>query len=164
MKQTVLRYGLWSGLVICLLFLASFLIFHDTNFEAQEVFGYTSIILSLLFVFFGMRHYRDKVNNGVLSFGRGMKVGTLIVLIPSLIFGLFNILYVIVINPGFYKRYMEHMKETMPAAEYQVAAKEMEMWANPMFSFAIMAVTVFMIGMIVTVISSLILRRRAASY
>ncbi|HYE56844.1 MAG TPA: DUF4199 domain-containing protein [Chitinophagaceae bacterium] len=167
MKKTVLRYGLLASVTVVGLFVFGFTVLRKMGYESQEVYGYTSMVLALLFVFFGIRHYRDKVNNGVLSFGKGMKVGTLIVLIPALAFGIFDVLYVLVFNPEFFDQYMEHqlksMKETMSAAEFEVAAKQLavqqEMFSNPLITFTVMFLTVFMIGIIVTVISSLILRR-----
>lgn len=170
MKRTVLRYGLFSGLAILALFLLEFLLFSKDNYSAREVFGYTSIVLSTVFVFFGIRHYRDKVNGGQLSFGRGMKVGVLIILIPSLVFGLFNLVYVEVINPGFMDEYYQYqlgkMQQTMSPTEFQAARSkiesEKEMFSNPVFSSAVMFFTVFVIGVIITVISSLVLRRNVA--
>lgn len=167
MKRTVLRFGLISSIVIIALFLLEFLIYHDSNYAAQEVFGYASMVLSMLFVFFGIKHYRDKENGGRLTFGQGMKVGVLIVVIPALAFGLFDILYVTVINPHFMENYYNHyvaqMQQSMPAAEFAKARSEMDaqmaMFSNPVMSGLVMAVTVFMIGLIVAVISSLVLRR-----
>ncbi|HYC29830.1 MAG TPA: DUF4199 domain-containing protein [Chitinophagaceae bacterium] len=170
MKRTILRYGLISSLIIVILFLLEFFIFRSApNYDVQEIFGYTSMIVSMLLVFFGIKHYRDKENNGRLTFGRGMKVGVLIVLIPSVAFGIFNLLYVTVINPGFmksyYQFYLAKMQQSMPAAEFVKAKAELDaqmaMFSNPIISSLVMAVTVFLIGLIITVISSLILRRNA---
>ncbi len=52
MKNTVLRYGIWSAFSIFILFLISSLALKDLNFDTQEIYGYVSIIVSLLFVFF----------------------------------------------------------------------------------------------------------------
>lgn len=169
MKKTVLRYGMLSALTIVVLFTLSWLIYHDSNFEAQEVFGYASMVLSLLFVFFGIKHYRDKENGGQLSFGQGMKVGLLIVLIPALIFGVFDIIYTTFMNSGFMERYytaeVAKMQQTMSASEFQAAKatldSQKEFFSNPLVAAGVMFLTVFIIGVIITVISSLILKRNA---
>ena len=171
MKSTVLRYGIISSIVIVALFLLEFVIFHDSNYDVQEVFGYASMIISMLFVFFGIKHYRDKQNAGRLTFGQGMKAGVLIVLIPALVLGLFDVLYVTVINPHFmenyYGHYIQQMQQTMPAADFAKAKAKMDaqmaFFSNPVMNGLVMAVTVFMIGLIVTVISSLILRRNSTA-
>ena len=40
-----------------------------------DVLGYTSILLSALFVFFGIRSYRENAGEGRMTFGRGLAVG-----------------------------------------------------------------------------------------
>jgi len=47
------------------------------------VIGYTSIVLSALMVFFGVRSYRARAADGRLSFGRALAVGTLIAVVAS---------------------------------------------------------------------------------
>lgn len=167
MKKTVLRYGLYSAITIVVLFVLGWMVFDKNDLSKQEIFGYTSMVLSMLPVFFGIKHYRDKQNGGSLTFGKAMKVGLLIVLIPSLIFGVFDVIYVLFLEPGFMEKYysmeLSRMQRTMTASEFQTAKASMEMqkeiFSNPVFQFLIMFLTVFVIGVIVTVISGLVLRR-----
>ena len=50
--------------------LAAFLFDTDPpNYGAQEVVGYASIILSTVFVYLGIKRFRDKELNGIISFG-----------------------------------------------------------------------------------------------
>src|SRR5215212_2580724 len=106
MKRTILRYGLLSGVVMIVLFVLEFLIFRNApDYDVQEVFGWAAMIISLVFVFFGIKHIRDKENGGRLTFGQGMKAGILIVLIASLALAIYNFVYVTVINPGFIEDY-----------------------------------------------------------
>lgn len=171
MKKTILRYGMYSAITIVALFLVSFIAFSGASYSVQEVLGYTSMIIAQLFVFFGIKHYRDQQNGGLLSFTQGMKVGVLIVLIPSLIFGIFDVLYVQVINPEFmekyYQDYLSQLRQSLPPAEFEQQRAAMEsqraIFSNPAFNFLIMFFTVFVIGVIVTVISSLVLKRGAGA-
>jgi hypothetical protein len=170
MKQTILRYGLYSAVFIILFFLGTWMIFgsDEQNFTLQEVLGYAGMILALCFVFFGIRHYRNQVNGGNLSFSEGMKLGLMISLIPALAFGVFDVFYVLYLNPEFMEQYYGHMQQQMQqkmsSADYQAWLKNMEsekeMFNNPAFQFLIMALTVFIIGVIITVISTLILKRK----
>ena len=91
-------------------------------------------------------------------------------LIPAVAFGLFDILYTEVINPTwkdeYYSTYIENLKKSVSADKLDAAIKkaerEKEMFANPAFQFLLMGGTVFIIGFIVTIISSLTLRRSKA--
>ena len=106
MKPTVFRYGLYS--VIALVAISAidlFVVAKYASYQLQEISGYLTMLLSMIFVFLGIRHYRDQYNNGQLSFGQGLKIGLLIVIIPSVAFGLFDLLYTRVINPDWFETY-----------------------------------------------------------
>lgn len=168
MKSTTLRYGLLaSAFIIVIGFFNCFVLAKNADYKTAEIVGYLTIVLSMIFVFFGVRHYRDKVNNGKLSFGQGLKLGLLIALIPAIFFGLFNVLYVEVIDPGwqdeYYRHYVENVKATASADELPSKLndleKQKEFFSNPVMTFLVMTATVLVIGVIVAIISSLALRR-----
>jgi len=168
MKPTIFRYGLYGAFLALILGIIQFIIFPKCNYQIQEVIGYLTILLAMVFVFTGIRHYRNHINNGALSFGQGLKVGTLIVLIPSVFFGLFDILYAKVLNPSwandYYNHYAEEIRKNTAPEKVQPALdklqSQMEMFNNPVMQFIIMFATVFVIGFIVTIISSLSLMRK----
>ena len=167
MKSTVLRYGIYATLTLLIIAWGAFFLLKNANRGLQETAGYLSMLLAMIFIFLGIRYYRDRENGGHLTFGQGLKVGVLIVLIPAVAFGLFDILYTEVLDPtwkeNYYAEYIENLRQTVSAdklqAAIQKAEKEKEMFSNPIFHFLIMGGTVFIIGFIVTIISSLALRR-----
>lgn len=160
MKAIIFRYGLLASLSIVVLGAL------HIAFVQTEWAGYLTMLLSMIFVFIGIRRYRDHVNGGSLSFGEGLKIGILIVLIPSVAFGLLDILYTEVINPQWMDQYYADQQAKILASgdsqeKVQAALKKMtnekEMFSNPVVQFVLMSVTVFIVGLIVTVISSLTL-------
>lgn len=168
MKQTTLRYGLYAtALLVALSAVDFFIIAKLAGPASQEIAGYLTMLLSMIFVFIGIRHYRDQVNGGTLSFVQGLKIGLLIIIIPSVCFGLFDILYTEVIHPGwmneYYTAYAERLKtSTAPdklEAALQKLKEEKEMFSNPFVQFLLMSLTVFIVGFIVTIISAITLRR-----
>jgi Protein of unknown function (DUF4199) len=169
MKQTVFRYGIFAALTIFVLSLVNFLLIaNKADYSVQEAAGYLSIFISMIFVFLGIRYFRDQVNGGALSFGLGLKTGVLIVLIPAVFFGLFNIFYTEVIDPSwldqYYNHYITEAKKTIAPEKLEVELKNLqeqkELFGNPVMQFFIMAGTVFVIGFIVTILSSLTLMRK----
>ena len=54
------------------------------GFEYGAVFGYTAIVAAFLFVFFGIKAYRDKELGGAITFGRAFAAGLLMTIISSL--------------------------------------------------------------------------------
>jgi len=167
MKSTVFRYGIYATLTIVGLSWGVYFRLKNLGQGLQEVSGYLTMLLAMIFVFLGIRHFRDKVNGGYLSFGQGLKIGVLIVLIPAVAFGLFDILYTEVLNPtwkeDYYSKYIEDLRKSVVAEKLDAAIKkaerEKEMFSNPVFQFLLMGGTVFIIGFIVSIISSLTLRR-----
>ncbi|RDY60140.1 DUF4199 domain-containing protein [Flagellimonas nanhaiensis] len=168
MKKTVLRFGLYGAITIWVLFLISLFLLDNLSFTTQEIIGYASMILSLGFVYFGIKHFRDKENEGKLSFKKALVIGILISLITALAFGILDVLYSQVLNPDFMTEYydttVEGLRNTLPPDEFKVELAKMEaekeMFSNPLFSFAIMSMTVFVIGFIISLISALILQRK----
>ena len=169
MKKTVIRYGLYS--MLCIFVLTSihfFLLMNVLSLGQQEVAGYLTIFLAMIFVFLGIRYFRDEVNGGLLSMGQGLKLGSLIVLFRAIFFGLFDVLYTRVINPNwkneYYHQSLEELKRTVPASQFAARQaeldKNMALFENPFFEFLLMAATVFIVGFIVTIISTIALRRK----
>jgi hypothetical protein len=166
MQKLILRYSAYASLTLIAIGLFNFTVLSKMSYEVQEVAGYLSIFLSMIFVFMGIKQYRDQVNGGALSFVEGLKVGTLIVLIPAIAFGLLDLVYTELINPAWKEQYYNHYLEqykSLPAAEFEKMKAQLkaqqEMFSSPGLQFLIMSMTVFVLGMIVTVISSLTLKR-----
>nr|WP_298922863.1 DUF4199 domain-containing protein [uncultured Allomuricauda sp.] len=168
MKKTITRFGLYGAITISILFLTSWFLLSDLSYSIQEVLGYVSMILSLGFVYLGIKHFRDKENQGKVSFKQALIIGILISLITALAFGFLDIFYSEVLNPDFTTQYydtaVENMRTSLSADEFEIKLAKLEsqreMFSNPLFSFALMAMTVFIIGFIITLISALILQRK----
>ncbi|MFK7812693.1 MAG: DUF4199 domain-containing protein [Maribacter sp.] len=167
MKKTVLRYGLYGAITISILFIIGWILGKKLDYSSQEIIGYASMIVSLGFVYIGIKHFRDKENNGLVSFRKALTIGVLISLITALVFGVIDIIY-LELNPDFTTEYYAHavkdMRAKLPADEFEMKLAELEsqkqLFSNPLFSFLLMALTVFIIGFIISLISALILQRK----
>lgn len=171
MKSTIIKYGIYGFITASILFLAGFLIGKQINldFSIMAVLGYASMVLSLLFVFFGIKHFRDKVNNGKVSFGKSIIIGLLISLFAAIGFGIVDYIYTTSINPNFAVEYKDYAllqlnESGLAAAELKTKTEElessMEMMSSPISLAFIMFVTVMIIGFIISLISGLILQRK----
>ncbi len=169
MKTTVYRYGLRSAITICVLFLLGWTLGKNLDFSTQEIIGYASIIVSLSFVYFGVKHFRDQVNNGEITFVQALKIGLLISLFAAVAFALLDAFYVTVINPDFANQYIEYtlgkMKLELPPDEFEtqkaILENQMEQFSNPAFAAIVMFATVMIIGLIISLLSGLLLQRKA---
>ena len=172
MKRIVIIFGLISGVISsALMFLTLPLMHNDTvNFENGYILGYTTIFLSFLLVFFGIRSYRENAG-GTITFGRGFSVGILITLISCVFYvASWEVIY-FKIMPDFADKYAAHAIGAMRekgATDAAIAAKKVEMEKmktmldNPLLNAAMTFIEPFPVGLIMTLVSAAILRRRTA--
>jgi Protein of unknown function (DUF4199) len=168
MKKTVLKFGLISAALSSAMMLATVPFIDRLGFDKGAIVGYTAIVLSFLLVFFGVRSYRA-ANGGRLSFGRGFLVGLLITLISCAGYVItWEFLYFTVMQ-DFGQKYatysIEHLKAS-GASQQAVEAhtRQMEdfkrMYDNPLMNAAMTFTEPFPIGLVVTVISAAVLRKK----
>ncbi len=168
MKHTVIKYGLYALISGFVLFGLPFFLGMGLDFDYGELIGYTSMVLSLLFVYFGIKHYRDKVNNGKVSLGKAIGIGMLIALFSAIGVAVFDYIYTSYINPDFATEYLEYsvkkMSDTLPAEEVKVKTAEltqqMKDYGSPSFMALMMFVSVMILGFIISLISGLILQKK----
>lgn len=168
MKNPILRYGLIAGGVMIILSFLPLLIWgSDIDYSKGEFIGYTSMIISLAVIFFGIRAYRDQTPDGILNFSRGLKAGTLMGLIAAGLFGIYSWILYRFVMPEFLMDYWEYSKEQIRNSEQSQAVisekiTEMENMAgvflNPEIQALVMFATVFVIAVLVALVSSFILK------
>jgi len=148
MKNTILRFGGFGFLVALVLF-ASGLYFDITT---NVAIGYATILVSLIFVFFGIKHFRDKVNNGTVTIQKAIVIGLLISLFSAIGIALADYLYTAYANPDFFAEYSAKAKAENPNA----VIPEMTSGSAAAFMFGV----VMTLGLIISLISALILQRK----
>lgn len=165
-KNTII-YGLIAGLIVSIAML--FTTCSIVDFENSMFVGYASMLIAFSLVFVGIRKYRDQYNNGVISFGKAFKIGGIIVLIASTMYvvsWLINYFYFV---PDFLEKYTNHIIATLKesgatAIEIENKRKEMtefsEMYQNPFINAMITYTEILPVGLIVTLISAFILKRK----
>jgi len=170
MKRIVIVFGLISGVISSALMFLTLPFMHSgrVNFENGYVVGYTAILLSFLLVVFGIRSYREN-NGGTISFGRAFSVGILITLISCVFYvASWEVIY-FKIMPDFADKYAAHAISDMRAkgaTDSAIAAKKVEMEKmktmlnNPLLNAAMTFIEPFPVGLVVTLISAAVLRRR----
>jgi hypothetical protein len=173
MKRVVLVFGLISGVIASAMMFLTLPLIHRgvINHKNGEVIGYTSIFLAMIVIFFGIRAYREQ-NGGTISFGRAFAVGILITLVSSLFYVVsWEILYYNFM-PDFADKYATWTADEMrekgaSAAEIEAKRKEIagykKLWDNPLINAAMTIIEPLPVGVIVTLVSAGILRRRRRS-
>ncbi len=169
MKKTVLTFGLISGAIMAAMMFATLPFVDKIGFDKGIIVGYTTMILGFMLVFAGIRSYRENVNDGYISFGRGFTVGILITLIACACYVIaWQILY-FNFMPDFLDKYASYAIEkakasgaTQQAIDAQM--QEMEsfkaMYNNPFINAAFTLLEPLPVGLVVTLISAALLRKQ----
>jgi hypothetical protein len=170
MKRIVLTFGLISGAILSAMMAATIPFVEQIGFNNGMVIGYTTMVLAFLLVFFGIRSYRENVGGGQISFLRAIGIGLLIVAIAGICYVItWEIIYHNFLT-DFGEKYAAHAIENVrnsgkPPAEIASEIEEMKRMmalynSNILFNMAITFLEPLPVGLIMTLISALILRRR----
>ena len=97
--STSIKYGLAGGILIILPFLVLL------KMDLKPLINLNTLILEgmlmFIFIYFGLREYRDKRNQGILKFWEGMTMGFMMYLIMALISAIFISSFVYLIDPDY---------------------------------------------------------------
>ncbi len=170
MGKTVLKFGLIAGAIVSVLMLIpiAFMGF-EGNMQILEILGYTSMLISLSFVFIGVKSYRDKQRDGTIGFWRALGVGVLITFVASIIYVASWMIYKNVSDVDFISVYKEHMIADIQQSgvsqqqiDFEIASMEqmMELYENPVIQILFTFMEIFPVGLLVALISAAILTRR----
>jgi hypothetical protein len=153
MKNTILKYGsygLLAGFIIFTIHLT--LGINNLDYSTNEILGYVSIFLSLSFIFFGIKHYRDHLNNGLVSFSKAIIIGVIISLLVAIGIAISDFMYTKYINPSFFNEYEQMLIDKGRKDEII----KMTSTTAALFMLALVSI----IGFIISLISALILQRK----
>jgi hypothetical protein len=168
MKKIVLTFGFLSGAVAAVMMFLTVPFADRIGFDRSVIVGYTTIVISMLFVYFGVRSYRDNVLGGRVTFGGAFQAGLLIAVISSLCYVAAWLVLFYGFIPDFADKYAAYMVESVRAsggsqAEVDAAIRQAdsakEMLANPLINAAVAFVEPFPVGLLVALISAAVLRR-----
>jgi len=175
MKKVVITFGVISGLILAILVWVNTGLLCDgdvISLDYAMFIGYASMLIALTMVFFGIKSYRDNYSGGRVTFWKAVQIGLLISLIASIFYFLGAMSYSAA-NPGFDERFLakwtEHSIGKIQAAggtqaEIDEVHQSVEMmrtfFKNPLLFFLVCLMEFLPVGIIVTLISAALLRRR----
>jgi hypothetical protein len=169
MRKTILTFGLLSGAVSALMMSVTMAFSDRIGIDRGYVVGYTTIVLSCLFIYFGVRSYRDNVSGGTITFARAFGVGIAIGVISCLCYVVaWEIIY-FNFMPDFLDKYNAYAIAKLKASgasaavvQHQIEANDhmKVLYANPLFNAALTFIEPFPVALLVTLISAGVLRKK----
>jgi len=169
MKKTIVTFGLISGAVSSAMMLLTMPFMDRIGFERGYFVGYTSIVLSFLLVFFGIRSYRDNVGAGQITFGKAFMIGLGITVISCVCYVItWEVLYFTVMH-DFMDKYAAYVigkakssgaTEAVLQQKMQQMAQAKKMYENPFINVAYTFIEPFPVGLVITLVSAALLKKR----
>ena len=170
MTRIVLIFGLIAGAISAGLMWLLIAVQNNglVDIEHGMTIGYATMIIALSMIFFGVKSYRDN-NGGHISFWKGLQIGILISLMAGVCYAGSWELYYRGSGQEFLQKYTVHYidgmrKDGKTDAEIEKAQTEMaqfqEMYKNFFVRFAMTLMEILPVGIVVTLISAALLRKR----
>jgi hypothetical protein len=173
LKKTILTFGLISGILASVLMIATLPFLKDFEHGNKGlIVGYTAIVLVALLVYFGIRSYRDNLAGGAITFGRGFTIGLGITLISCVIYVItWEIIYFNFMHgsmDSYFARLIQQAQSspgTPEAIQAKVAAirHSQQLYENPFVNALYTFIEPFPVGLVITLISAAILRKKPQS-
>lgn len=174
MKKLIWTYGIISGLIITVLMIGMTPLWQQEgqmDMQMGELLGYISMIVSLSMIFFGVKNYRDKHKDGVITFGKAFKVGFLITLVASAFYVVGWMIYFNTSETAqdFPEQYLEYMLTEMEedgATAEEVAETrttyegQMELYKNPFVMMGVTLMEILPVGLLISLLTAFILKRK----
>ena len=169
MKKNVLIFGLLAGFIVSTFMVVSMIkCYQSKDFEGSMVLGFSAMIIAFSTIFIAIKNYRDNYNGGLISFKRAFNMGILITLLASTLY----VVTWLVVYYNFLPNFMELMtadsiakieaNKALSSSEVneQIASlkKMNDLYENPAIVVAFTYIEIFPVGLIITLLSSLILK------
>lgn len=164
MNKIVLKNGLFgSSIVTALLLSVTFYMKANPEKEVSMFFGFAGMLLAFIFVVLGIKQQRD-TNNGFISLGKAFLTGFWITLIISTIY----VVVWLIIFYNFFPNFAEHYTDMAIAKaspdEVAQVTEEMnsfkEMYKNPIMVILLTYMEILPLGIVFSLVSALILKRK----
>ena len=177
MKKNVLVFGTISGVIISTFMGISMAVMSCGSGDADGgrssmIIGFTAMAVAFSFIFVGIKNYRDKQNGGMITFGKGFLLGLMISLIASTLYVITWGVEFHFFMPDFMDKYsamqVKQLHESgisgdaLDKALKNIESANYNYKHNPFYFAMYTYMEILPVGIIITLISALILKRKAS--
>jgi hypothetical protein len=175
MKRNILVFGTISGVIISSFMGISMAIMSCGSGDmdggrTSMIIGFSAMAVAFSFIFVGIKNYRDKQNGGSITFGKGFILGLMISLIASTLYVLTWAVEFHFFMPDFMDKYsamqIKQLHESgvsgtaLDEGLKSIESANYNYKHNPFFFAIYTYMEILPVGIIITLISALILRRK----
>ncbi|WMX13525.1 DUF4199 domain-containing protein [Aureispira sp. CCB-E] len=161
MKKTIFRYGCRAGIAITTFSTINWFLFSDLlDYSSSEIVGYLSILVALSTIPLSIRYYQQQHSKQPLSLKEIWSLGIGISTVAATFMYLYSALFFHYMGDDF----MQWTQANMDSTQWQQMQAQMatmpSYFLSPWFQAFVMFATVFLIGVIITIICTLVVKLR----
>ena len=164
MINNILKNGILGGIIVSIVMISmTFYMKINPGQEPNAIIGFTSMLLAFVFVILGIKQERT-INNGVILFVRAFFVGLAISFVISTIYVLVWLIIYYNFFPDFMDKYSDMVLKNANTEDLSAKITQMnqmkEWYKNPLMIILLTYIEIFPIGIIISLISALFLKKK----
>jgi hypothetical protein len=165
--KVAMNYGAMYGLSAAGLYLLFYFAGADVQAKSPQYIGYLFLIL---FLYMGIKSYRDQDLDGYISYGKSLGTGILIGLFGGIITGFSTVLMFTVIDPALAGKIMEKVQEqmtekgTMSEEQVEMAMSYTRKFMSPVYLFIFSILSSAFIAFLFSLIISIFTRKEQSPF
>ena len=162
-KPSTARLALKWGLISGVIFMVYTTVINITGQFGNTALPWLSLLVSIVLIVMAMREYRT-LDNGFMSYGAGVGLGTLVSIISGLISVTYNLIYTTFIDPTIRQQMLDNAREQMEnrgMADDQIeqAMEFTEKLQGPGLQFMVGILASAIFGLLISLIAAAFIRR-----
>lgn len=163
--NTVLRYGSYAAGIFVAFSLLTYLVnFNLMSFSGIAILYGSILIIGFVFASMAIRHQRDKLDDGYISYGKALLIGLLTVFIGMFVSGLWNYVLINFIDPNYVNTLKEQFLETwggnMPPEALEQALEGFDKSSNLLENLKSSTIGGLVVGLIVGLITAAFMKKQ----
>ena len=169
MKKIILTYGIIGGIIVSAMMVMT-LGSGDIDWENGQWIGYTTMVIALSTIFFGIKTYRDQHLGGAIKFGKAFLLGLYITLVASTMYVISWMVISATSEQDFMEQYYEHTKVQLESsdlapekieARLQEVRDLQEMYKNPVVKVGFTYLEILPVGILISLLCAALLKRNS---
>lgn len=159
-KPSSFRVAINQGLLLGLALIIFSLILYVAGTGPKSSLNYLTYLIIVIGMFLSMKQWRDKFNNGFITYGNAFKHGFYVILITGILTAIWTFIFYNYIAPDEVAKIIEATEENLYKSQPNMSEEQVEMalkWSKMFVSPKIMALTGFFGNIILGVILGAIL-------
>jgi len=171
MKKIIWVCGIIGGLISISWFIFGMQVFKVNMSEKESLlFGYASMVLAFSLIFVGVKNFRDNYNDGVINFGKALKIGLLITAVASTVYVAIWLIDYYFFIPDYMEKFAaakladlktNHASQAQIDKEMAAMAGYINMYKNPFLNAMLTYTEIVPVGVVISLIAALILKRKS---